>query len=82
MGVWIEGGSPGEIEESPVIEATRTFQEQGLPEGYVFIVNHGQYMLFLDTNQMKDGECPVLNWSPYEMIRFTPKTMNICIAQS
>lgn len=66
LGIWIEGGSPGEIEESTVIETTRTFQEQGLPDGYVVIVNHGPYMMVLDTNQMKDGECPVLNWSPYE----------------
>lgn len=37
-----------------------------MPDGFVMISWCDEFGYCLDTNKLKDGECPVMNWSPFE----------------
>lgn len=41
-------------------------QYPSIPNGFVMIYWCDEYGYCLDTNKIQDGECPVVNWSPYE----------------
>ncbi|SDW27688.1 SMI1-KNR4 cell-wall [Marininema mesophilum] len=60
-GVVIEGVAKTEVPTT--VEATEDYRKYGLPKSYVVIQNLGEYMWCLDTGNMKNGECPVVNWS-------------------
>ncbi|ATH93283.1 spore coat protein [Bacillus glycinifermentans] len=44
----------------------QSFKSFHIPKGYVIIQDVDEYCYCLDTEKMKDGECPVVNWSAYE----------------
>ncbi|WP_307892568.1 SMI1/KNR4 family protein [Bacillus swezeyi] len=49
-----------------ILEDHKSFKAFHIPKGYVIIQNVDEYCYCLDTENMKDGECPVVNWSAYE----------------
>lgn len=45
-----------------VVNATKSLREYGLPENLVVIENMDEYVYCLDTSQMNDNECPIVDW--------------------
>lgn len=52
--------------DSSVVYHTKSYRETyNLPEQYIVLNDIDGTMTCLDTNQMKDGECPVVFWSRF-----------------
>ncbi|MFF2496854.1 SMI1/KNR4 family protein [Peribacillus sp. NPDC058075] len=50
-----------------VVDATKDYQKHyKLIDGIVIIENVDEFAYCLDTNKMKDGECPVIMWDNQE----------------
>lgn len=46
-----------------VVDRTNDFRNYGLPTHLVEILNMDEWIYCLDTEHMRDGECPVVEWS-------------------
>lgn len=45
------------------VQSTNSWKDFDIPDGYVVIYEPGADWIYcLDTNQMKDGECPIVAW--------------------
>lgn len=50
-----------------VVDTTKGYQKYyGLIDGLVVIEDIDEFPYCLDTNKMKDGECPVIMWDNHE----------------
>ncbi|SFT02372.1 SMI1/KNR4 family protein [Marininema halotolerans] len=47
----------------PVVETTLDYRQYGLPQQYVVVEDCDEFIYCLDTAQIKNGECPVINWA-------------------
>jgi antitoxin YobK len=45
-----------------VVNTTRSLREYGLPKSLVVIENMDEYVYCLDTAQMNNNECPIVDW--------------------
>ncbi|WP_052712072.1 SMI1/KNR4 family protein [Domibacillus indicus] len=52
--------------EYTVVEATGKYRKYGLPEKLIVIEDLGEYVYCLDVSRLKDGDCPVVNWSMHD----------------
>lgn len=59
-GVLIQG--VGLDKSLQVVNTTLSLREYGLPENLVVIENIDEYVYCLDTAQMNNNECPVIDW--------------------
>lgn len=59
-GVLIQG--VGLDKSLQVVNATSSLREYGLPENLVVIENMDEYEYCLDTSQMNNNECPIVDW--------------------
>ena len=59
-GVFIQG--VGLDNSLQVVNATRNLREYGLPKNLVVIENMDEYVYCLDTSQMANNECPIIDW--------------------
>ncbi|MCO4850698.1 SMI1/KNR4 family protein [Bacillus vallismortis] len=51
------------FDHASVVNRTKEYREHyGLPDGLVVIEDVDYFAYCLDTNKMKDGECPVVEW--------------------
>ena len=56
----------GKSEVPSVVAETLRFRKLGLPEQYVVIQNCDEWIYCLDTDNMKNEECPVISWDRNE----------------
>ncbi|MGG3798565.1 SMI1/KNR4 family protein [Metabacillus fastidiosus] len=59
-GVLIQG--VGLDKSLEVVDITRSLREYGLPRNLVVIENVDEYVYCLDTAQMNNNECPIVDW--------------------
>ena len=59
-GVEILGGGLAQIPSC--VERTKDWRQYGLPEKLVVVEDNGEWQYCLDTENMKDGECSVVDW--------------------
>lgn len=59
-GVFIQG--VGLDNSLQVVNSTRNLREYGLPRNLVVIESMDEYVYCLDTSQMTNNECPIIDW--------------------
>ncbi|WPC43877.1 SMI1/KNR4 family protein [Clostridium sp. JS66] len=64
MGIEIYGVSKGEIPSC--IKATERYRKFGLPLQFVVIESSDEWIYCLDTSDIKDGECTIVDWDRRE----------------
>jgi hypothetical protein len=48
------------------VNSTEKYRKYGLPKGLVVIEDVGEWIYCLDTDRIKDNECPVVTWSMHD----------------
>lgn len=59
-GVEIIGGGLAQVPSC--VESTKDWRQYGLPNKLVIVEDNGEWQYCLNTEKMKDGECPVVDW--------------------
>ncbi|WP_160680565.1 SMI1/KNR4 family protein [Clostridium sp. C8-1-8] len=50
----------------PVVNSTERYRCYNMPDGLVVVADVGEWVYCLDTNRMKNCECPVITWSMHD----------------